>query len=79
MGGERHRVACGLRAGVDGDLEPLGPDGEERLRDVPSFVHREQDPFARRPAREDAVDAAVREERDERREGVADRGSGRHL
>ena len=75
MGGEGDGVARGLRPGVDGDLEPLGPNGEERLRDVAAFLHREEDPFTRRAAREDAVDAAGHEELDQRGEGIGIEGA----
>ena len=49
---------------------PSGRTARNAFGDVPAFLHREEDSFTRRAAREDAVDAARREEPDQRGEGI---------
>src|SRR5688572_20783426 len=70
VAGGRDRVPRRLRSRVDRDLEAIGPGGEEGLGDVLAFVDREEDTFARGAAGEEAVDAPVREEPNERCDGI---------
>ena len=64
-----------LRPGVDGDLEALGPDGEERLGDVTPLPDRQEHALAGRAAGEETVHATRREEPHERPERVGVEGA----
>ena len=68
--GERDGIARRLRPAMDDEREAPGALRGEALGGAAALVEREEEPFARRSEREDAVEAAVREEGDERREGV---------
>ena len=67
---ERHRVRGGLRAAVDGDLEPSVRRLQEEIGDATPLLDAEQDPLPRRSQREDPVEARVDEEVAERTERV---------
>jgi hypothetical protein len=67
---ERHRVGSRLRPAVDCDREPAAPRLHEQLGRSHPLRDREQDPLAGRTEREQPVDAAGREEVDDRRDGV---------
>ena len=66
--GERHGVGGRLRARVHRDLEPVRARRDEELRRARRSATESLIAFAGRPAREEAVHAALGQERDERRE-----------
>ena len=51
-----------LRARVHGDREPLGSGLDEQLRRTHPLLDRKQESLARRPERQQAVDATARKE-----------------
>ena len=70
VGGQRDRVGRGLRAAVDGDLEPLVGRLEEEIGDASPLLDAEEDPLTGCSQREDPVEPRGHEEVDERAERV---------
>ncbi len=62
MLGERNRLGGGLRAAVDGNVEPPAAGLQVELCGPAALVGGEKDPFTRRPQSEDPVQAARGEE-----------------
>src|SRR5439155_12408668 len=70
MSSELDGLACRLGAAVDGDRELLRPSRQEELRGAAALRGAEQDSLPSRTEREQPVETAGLEERDERVEGV---------
>ena len=74
--GERHGVRSRLSPAVNGDLQALVGRLQEEIGHLATLLDAQEDPFAGRPEREDAVEARLDEEVDERPERVVvDRGA----
>ena len=68
VGGEHDGVGRRLRAAVHRDLESSRRGSHVELERAPALLDREEDPLARRPEREDAVEPARGQEADVRTE-----------
>ena len=68
--GERHGVRGRLSAAVNGDLQPLVGRLQEEIGHLATLLDAQEDPFARRSEREEAVEARLDEEVGERAERV---------
>ena len=68
--GQLDRFARGLGAAVDGNRELIGPGRHEQLGRPSPLRRRQQNSLAGRPQREQPVEAAALEKRDERVEAV---------
>jgi len=74
MLGERDRVGCRLGAAMHGDVQPAGARRQEQVGEPFPLRDGEQDPFARRPHGEKAVQAAGSEEVGEGTDGAVVEG-----